>query len=136
MSVLRCFTVVVLSTTFVFAVQAADPGKDKSADACDDPMLGTAGRSECYDGQYKKEDAELNLVYRQVMSHLDSKSQRDALKTAQRAWISYRDKECAFDAARYEGGTEMNVVLPACLYRETGLRTDALRDYLKMLGDG
>jgi uncharacterized protein YecT (DUF1311 family) len=135
MRVLCCFTAVVFSTAFVLAVWAADPSNAKSDDACNDPVMGTAGRSECYNKQYKSADAELNRVYGQVMSRLNSKSRQDALKTAQRAWISYRDKECEFDASRYEGGTEVNVVLPACLSGETSSRTDKLRDYLKMLSD-
>jgi uncharacterized protein YecT (DUF1311 family) len=130
---LPCFTVVVVSIAFAFAVRAADQGKGKSDERCDDGDLGIAGQSLSYDKQYKQADAELNKVYEQVMSRLDSKSQKDALKAAQRAWISFRDKECDFDASRYEGGTLVNVVHPACLYPETARRTDALHDYRKML---
>src|SRR5262245_26788158 len=113
------FTVVVLSIAFAFGVQAAEHTKGKTHDPCADSMLGTAGQSDCYHNRYTKADAELNRVYGQLMSKLDSQSQKDALRDAQRAWISYRDKECDFDASQYEGGTFENIANTACLYGET-----------------
>ena len=47
------------------------------------------------------DDAALNAAYRSLMSKLDASGEA-RLREAQRAWIAFRDKECAFRASDAE----------------------------------
>ena len=51
----------------------------------------TAEMLDCWDNQYKKADAELNKVYKEIMSRLGDK-EKVKLRDAQRAWIPYKRK--------------------------------------------
>ena len=53
-----------------------------------------------YGNAYKKADAELNVLYRQITARLkDDKATTELLVAAQRAWVAFRDAECAFSAS-------------------------------------
>jgi uncharacterized protein YecT (DUF1311 family) len=54
--------------------------------------------------EYKKADAELNRVYRELMGHL-SGEQKKALTVAELAWIKFRDTNCACWALVHRGGS-------------------------------
>jgi uncharacterized protein YecT (DUF1311 family) len=53
---------------------------------------------------YRKSDAELNAVYRELMTHL-SGEQKKALVEAELAWIRFRDSNCACWALVHKGGS-------------------------------
>ena len=54
---------------------------------------------ECYGNAYKRADAELNILYRQITARLkDDKATAKLLVAAQRAWVAFRDAECNFSA--------------------------------------
>jgi len=61
----------------------------------------TAGQIACLAAAYEKWDAELNRVYRELMSALPEAS-RPALKSAQFAWLKQRDEEFKLLAAVYD----------------------------------
>jgi len=65
---------------------------DKSFDACTDKDPSTAGMVRCTDIAYKKWDAELNKNYLALMRKLAPEG-KATLKTAQIAWVRYRDTE-------------------------------------------
>lgn len=44
---------------------------------------------------YEQWDRELNIVYKELMSHL-SAEEKDSLRKAQRAWLAFRDAETEF----------------------------------------
>ena len=52
------------------------------------------------------------------------------LRTAQRAWLKYRDAHCAFMASESEGGTLEAVERAACVVETTRARTRELRGAL------
>jgi hypothetical protein len=60
------------------------------------------------------DDASLNATYKSLMAKLDAAGQ-SRLRDAQRAWIAFRDKECAFRATG-----------DACVAELTRARTQAL----------
>ena len=76
-------------------------------------------------------DRQLNQVYQQVRAKYRGTSQADKLVDAQLAWIAFRDRECQFAAARFEGGSMAPMVKSGCLARLTVTRTQELRNYLK-----
>src|SRR6266496_765235 len=61
--------------------------------------------NECQDREYKKVDAALNTVYKQLMAKIDDEGERASLKTAQLAWIKFRDADCEFESYLNKGGT-------------------------------
>lgn len=83
----------------------------------------------CAMQDYTKADAELNAAYRKLVATLD-KDQFGRLKTAQRAWITFRDAQCRYEAGVYEGGTIAPLVHSSCLTNLTELRTKDLNTLL------
>src|SRR5882762_1899922 len=65
------------------------PSKNPCASAANQREL-----NDCFCNQYEKADAELNRVYQQLIN-ANENDQRfvDKLKTAQRAWIAFRDAQ-------------------------------------------
>ena len=73
----------------------------------------------CADQDYKKADAALNALWPEVAAKAKAfdaiqgtiytdrgvPSSFEALRTAQRAWIEYRDRQCEYEAYEYFGGT-------------------------------
>ena len=43
-------------------------------------------------------NAELNALYAKVLSEQSSQKDKDALRAVERAWISYKDKQCVFES--------------------------------------
>ncbi len=80
----------------------------------------------CADKDYRAADKLLNAAYAKAVAGLDAHS-RDLLKTAQRAWIKFRDAECAYEAAPNEGGTIYPLEYSGCLTALTMARTKELK---------
>jgi uncharacterized protein YecT (DUF1311 family) len=55
----------------------------------------TEGMVACFGAAYQSWDKELNGVYRELLDSLDA-DQKEALKTAQRQWLAFRDADDAF----------------------------------------
>ncbi|MFN3939603.1 MAG: lysozyme inhibitor LprI family protein [Chitinophagales bacterium] len=66
----------------------------------------TQGMIECVRTAEKAWDAEMNVAYRNLLSVL-TPEEADLLRSAQKAWLSYRDKEMPFAGTIYTnlGGT-------------------------------
>lgn len=120
-------TLAVLSLLLVFAVSpaSAQTQKDPCANAQTQMEL-----NECQAREYKKADAALNTVYKQLMAKVDDEGERSALKAAQLAWIKYRDANCEFESYLNKGGTMYSMVYDGCLTALTQERTRHLRDLL------
>src|SRR3954451_21300820 len=71
--------------------------------------------NECQGREYKKADAALNAVYRQLTAKIDDEGERASLKAAQQAWIKYRDADCEFESYLNKGGTSYSLVYSGCL---------------------
>ena len=102
----------------------------KSQDPCTDAQT-TAEMRDCTGKEYKQADAELNRVYKQLMSKLEDEGHKTALKNAQQAWIRYRDTNCEYESYLNRGGTIYSVIHTGCLTRMTKERTTELREVLK-----
>ena len=124
-------TVQCLSQAGSYAARLACAGV--SAGQCMDTPEGgsTVGMGGCLDGELTFWDAMLNANYKAVMAearHMDANrlpAQRSlpgsavALRDMQRAWITFRDKACAFEGTRWDGGTGQGPATLGCLMQQT-----------------
>lgn len=55
----------------------------------------TYGMIECLASETRVQDARLNHAYQSAISRLERPRQKAALQKAQRAWIAFRDADCA-----------------------------------------
>jgi uncharacterized protein YecT (DUF1311 family) len=104
----------------------AQAGKDPCANAQTQLEM-----SECQGREYKKADAALNAVYRQLTAKVQGEAgESAALKAAQQAWIKFRDADCDFESYQNKGGTIYPLVRNGCLTALTQERTRHLRELL------
>ena len=97
------------------------------ASACMDQPGGdtTVGMVMCSAREHAIWDERLNTAYRAFRAALDdaySQNRREAVLIAQRAWIRYRDAECAQQALQFEGGTLASVISAGCYLQMTAER--------------
>lgn len=99
----------------------------------------TVGMTQCIQQETAAWDAELNAAYQRTRASfrdadasgdVGPTSRSDALLAAQRAWITYRDAECALQYARWDMGSMRNIAGANCLMGLTAERTIELRDML------
>lgn len=106
-------TVCLLSNTQVMA-----------ADSCDDPQT-QAAMNQCALNNYKDENTLLNQTYQSLRSQLTTQ-EKSQLKSAQLAWISYRDKSCEFTTRNSVGGSIHSLEKNLCLSQMTAVRRGEL----------
>lgn len=68
----------------------------------------------CAGQDYAAADAKLNRAYQKLAKDGDADTLK-LLKTAQRAWISFRDAECAYATAGSAGGSIHPMEVSMCL---------------------
>ncbi len=85
--------------------------------------------TQCAGRAYKQADAELNNVYQQVLRQ-ENRDGQARLKTAQLAWLKFRDAECEYEAGDYIGGTMRPMVAAFCLAAVTNERTKQFQELL------
>ena len=100
-----------------------------------DPCKGetTFEMKQCSAKKYKQADGELNEVYQQLMSKLDDEGHKTSLKTAQVAWLKYRDTNCDFESYLNRGGTIYSVIVTECKTSMTTSRTKEMKEQIKRL---
>ena len=87
--------------------------------------------TDCAKQNYARNDAELNTNYARLKLRLTDDVEREQkMVAAQRAWLAYRDAECAFSSSGVEGGSFYGVVHANCLNQLTQARN---RDFIKYL---
>jgi len=69
----------------------------------------------CFYRYWKQADADLNASYNALMKRLSNATARTRLRDAQRAWLTFRDKDCAFQSWATEGGSVQPTVTSACM---------------------
>jgi uncharacterized protein YecT (DUF1311 family) len=104
--------------------------EQKKPDPCENAQT-TAEMRDCAGKEYEAADAELNKVYQQLMSKLDTEGHQTALKEAQLAWIKFRDANCDFESYLNRGGTIYPIVNTGCQTGMTINRTKELQEMLK-----
>jgi uncharacterized protein YecT (DUF1311 family) len=84
--------------------------------------------NKCAVDNLKSADKALNEVYQALMAKQDGVASKQRLKAAQRAWIAFRDRECAFEVGPQEGGgTIWPMENAGCLEGTTATRIRELK---------
>jgi uncharacterized protein YecT (DUF1311 family) len=87
--------------------------------------------NQCAEQAYDRADQELNLKYKHILDTLRSDPQAaKLLKKAERAWIGFRDAECALETSAVAGGTMSGMVTANCLEKLTRRRLVDFEPYL------
>ncbi|MCM2317145.1 MAG: DUF1311 domain-containing protein [Thermoanaerobaculia bacterium] len=98
---MRAILLTLCAMALTTSLHAGEPSPiDRNLEACIDRDPSTAGMVECIDEAFAAWDEELNAAY-QAVAKLLTREQRDALKTAQRQWLAWRDAEFAMLDAIY-----------------------------------
>lgn len=87
----------------------------------------TLGIAECVMGEHAAWDAALNREYKAARAAFQDDPAADSLLAAQRAWIAWRDAECAFQYDRYGGGSMRTIASANCQMSMTAQRALELR---------
>ena len=91
----------------------------------------TYGMLKCGDAEITFQDARLNKAYKADMADLaNGPDAKAALLKAQRAWIAFRDADCA-TVQLLSGGTIAAIYVQNCYLEHTARRAQALEDLLK-----
>lgn len=79
---------------------------------------------------YKKADAQLNKVYKQLMAIL-TKKEKPLLIQAEKDWVKFRYSHCKFEASQYEGGSIKPLIHYNCLEQSTKKRIAEIKASIK-----
>ena len=120
----RNMSLIVLVSISIALLAQAPPKPEP--DPCVNPQ-NTFDMRVCASKQYKDADAELNRVYKIVMSALDDDEQKSLLRKAQLAWLQYRDANAEYQADLYRGGSIAPQIKLQCLADMTKARTAELK---------
>ncbi|SDN51055.1 lysozyme inhibitor LprI family protein [Vreelandella arcis] len=118
-----------LGATLLVSATAYGEEPSQSHAACMQKAISTLDIITCISSEYERQDQRLNENYQRLRSQLSSR-RREQLLTAQRAWIKYKEANCAFYADP-EGGTLARVNANACVLNETIQRADELENLMK-----
>ena len=118
-----------ISLTLAALLAAQPPG-------CDNPIT-QQDMNRCAARAANEADADLNLIYPQVVAHFeqldrDSDTQEGVrrLRAAQRAWVAFRAAECALTGYEALGGTLEPLLVSGCQAELTKSRAAKLRQML------
>jgi uncharacterized protein YecT (DUF1311 family) len=76
-------------------------------------------------------DAELNHVYQKLLSQQADQKSREQLKDVEHSWMTYRDKECAWEIGPQEdGGSIWPMAMDNCLQEKTDSRIREIKEQL------
>jgi len=110
----------VLALLFVFTVNA--PAQQKNCENA----VSQLDMNRCAEQDASDADKELNEVYRSILKKLNQQQQSE-LKSAQRAWLAYRDADCGAESVLYAGGSVAPMTKLACVANLTRERTKEIQ---------
>jgi uncharacterized protein YecT (DUF1311 family) len=83
----------------------------------------------CFGRAFDRADAQLNVVYAAVLKGMNDDAKGVALlRTAQRAWVEFRNGNCAWQAHGEEGGSLYPTAVATCEIKMTEARTGELQE--------
>jgi len=117
---------VILSAALALFASGTAQAADDCANAQDQTTMDV-----CASDAFKKSDKQLNDVYKQIGTRLkDDADKTKLLVTAQRAWVAFRDAECAFSSSGVTGASVYPMIHSICLDGLTQTRTKDLQVYI------
>ena len=87
----------------------------------------------CSSKKLAEADTNLNKTYRELIAKLGDKALEVNLRTAQQAWIKYRDANCGFVSQLSGGGSASTFEYNFCLADMTTARTKELRETVNQI---
>ena len=84
-----------------------------------------AAMNKCAHNTYKSTDSRMNRVYRMAMK-VQRSGEKQALRKAQRSWVSYRNNACKSYSNLGDAGSTRPLLYSDCLARLTSERTKML----------
>lgn len=87
----------------------------------------THGMIACVRNELETQDAALNAAYRDALTRLNQR-QQGKLRTAQRAWLAFRDADCAAHHDE-DWGSLSTISANFCVLRRTVERTIELEEF-------
>ncbi|HEX4320672.1 MAG TPA: lysozyme inhibitor LprI family protein [Acidobacteriaceae bacterium] len=118
----------VLFITFLLLVASDARADAQQMNAPDSPCkdsVSTVDSANCFYSAYQKSDRKLNDTYAVIRRVLDP-NEIDALRSAQRLWLQFRDANCFAEKALYGSGTAVGPVYNACMEAVTRRRVEEL----------
>ena len=99
--------------------------------------------NQCAFDVWKKADNALNSAYQEQLRYLrsaeaeypPSRGASRRFAAAQRAWLNFRDKDCAYPLGE-PGGSGDEFTRLKCMYKHTRTRTSEIREYVKCRANG
>ncbi len=88
----------------------------------------TMGMIECIGDELTIQDAALNAAYRKAMGDL-TPAEKSRLQIAQRAWIAFRDADCAAQDDPEQWGSLSRITANQCVLNRTIERTLELENF-------
>ena len=123
-----CCAAVALACTALTA-SAQDAALSPQFASCMDKSGGiTIGMIECIVAETSRQDARLNRAYKAAMGALESPERKKQLQTAQRAWIKFRDANCAYYYDP-DGGSMARVSANQCMLTSTANRAQEIERF-------
>ncbi|MBC2885454.1 lysozyme inhibitor LprI family protein [Ochrobactrum sp. CM-21-5] len=90
-----------------------------------------ATMNQCADGEFSAADKKLNANYKSIQRRLaDTPDAKKLLAASQRAWLKFRDAECAFSSSASDGGSIQPMLIANCKASLTSDRNKQLDNYL------
>ncbi len=127
MNAFKPLWVALLMAIAPYSASAQDTGLTKQHTACMDKSGSTtAGMMECITAEFQRQDARLNKAYKAVMTGLTPERKKQLLE-AQRAWLKFRDANCAFYDDP-DGGSMARVSANDCMMTATAGRARELEN--------
>jgi uncharacterized protein YecT (DUF1311 family) len=88
-------------------------------------------RQDCADAEFAYQDARLNRIYKSLLANLTRLDKHAAIE-AQRAWLTFRDKDCSARAGRF-GSDAGPATESTCRMESTAYRAQQLDDWRNTL---
>ena len=101
---------------------------------CDNPQT-QSEMTQCAEWDWSAADEELNSVYAGAVAAMQAvdetlsaadRGAEEALRTGQRAWVTFRDNACLAEAYAFAGGSMQPMVQMGCMARLTWARVEDL----------
>jgi uncharacterized protein YecT (DUF1311 family) len=129
MKTLTLSTLIIVSLFLALNSFAQERVKKDPCEKANDSGV-TVDLVECSLKKLAEADAELNKAYRQLVSRLGDKKWEVKLRTAQQAWIKYRDANCDYVSEFSGGGSAVTFEYNFCLADMTAARTKEFNEML------
>jgi uncharacterized protein YecT (DUF1311 family) len=91
-----------------------------------DPAIGA-----CESGEFGRQDAALNAVYKKLNAKLDP-ARKVSLQKAERAWVQFRDAQCAYESSADASASLGPIIMQKCRMRLTYNRVQELEQMLDL----